>query len=147
MRMNMTIRSIVAGMVVTVLCAAAATPVRAAELPPAEPVLSDAMKKPAEWFKSAAGKSLADNIVSWQNPEGGWWKQYDPNMPRPASLAPAGPGGGPAPANDQEDAWRTSSTFDNGATYTEMRLLARAYDATKDQKYKEAFERGLKFVF
>jgi PelA/Pel-15E family pectate lyase len=145
--MKMMIRSIVAGVVVTFLCAASATPVRAAELPPAEPVLSDAMKKPAEWFKSAEGKSLADNIVSWQNPEGGWWKQYDPKMPRPASLAPAGPGGGPAPANDQEDAWRTSSTFDNGATYTEMRLLARAYGATKDDKYKQSFERGLNFVF
>jgi PelA/Pel-15E family pectate lyase len=53
----------------------------------------------------------------------------------------------PAPSNDQEDAWRSSSTFDNGATYTEMRLLARAYAATKDEKYKQSFERGLKFIF
>ena len=126
----------------TMLCFAlawAATVARAAALPPAEPVLSDAMKKPPEWFKSPEGKSLADNIVSWQQPQGGWWKEYDPKQPRPAELAGS--------ANAEEDAWRTSCTFDNGATYTEMRLLARAYSATKNEKYKQAFDRGLKFIF
>jgi len=121
--------------------------VSAAELPPAEPVLSNAMKQPPQWWATAEGKTLADNLVTWQNANGGWWKQYDPNTPRPADLAPAGLGRGPAPSNDQEDAWRSSSTFDNGATYTEMRLLARACAATKDEKYKAAFERGLKFIF
>src|SRR5829696_7781625 len=102
---------------------------RAAELPPAEPVLSDALRKPADWFKSAEGKKLADNIVSWQNPEGGWWKQYEPKQPRPPELARGAAGGG-------DDDWQSVSTFDNGATYTEMRLLARAYAVTKDEKYK-----------
>ena len=119
---------------------------RAAELPPAEPVLQDAMKKPVDWWKTPEGKSLADNIASWQNSNGGWWKQYDPKMRRPADIPPAGQNG-PAPVNDQEDAWRSSSTFDNGATYTEMRLLARAYNATRDEKYRQSFERGLKFIF
>ncbi|MEA2707521.1 MAG: hypothetical protein QOF78_122 [Phycisphaerales bacterium] len=118
----------------------------AAELPPAEPVLSDALKKPTQWFNTADGKALADHIVSWQNPEGGWWKAYDPKIARPADLPPANRGG-PGAANDQEDAWRTSSTFDNGATYSEIRLLARAYAATADEKYRQAFERGLKFIF
>jgi pectate lyase len=112
----------------------------AAELPPAEPVLKEAMEQPAEWFKSADGKALADHIVSWQNPEGGWWKQYDPKRPRPADLVRGGLSGG-------DDDWQSGSTFDNGATYTEIRLLARAYTATNNQKYRQAFDRGLKFIF
>jgi PelA/Pel-15E family pectate lyase len=136
--MNMMTRTIVA--MVIVLLAATFQAARAAELPPAEPVLRDAMEKPAEWWKSDEGKNLADHIVSWQNPEGGWWKQYDPKTPRPAALVRGGPTGG-------DDDWQSVSTFDNGATYTEIRLLARAYDATKDDKYKQAFDRGLTFVF
>jgi len=140
----MVMRTVVA-VIVAWMCLGSAS-LRAAELPPAEPVLTDAMKKPPEWFATAEGKALADNLVSWQNPEGGWWKQYDPKHPRPAPLPPANQTG-PGASNDQEDAWRNSSTFDNGATYTEMRLLARAYNATKDEKYKQSFQRGLKFVF
>src|SRR5688500_5682030 len=136
--MNMVIRSIVATVMAVSCCWCVGA--AAAELPPAEPVLSEAMKKPAEWFGSADGKSMADNIVSWQNPEGGWWKQYEPKQPRPADLVRGGPSGG-------DDDWQSGSTFDNGATYTEMRLLARAYGATKDEKYKQAFTRGLKFIF
>jgi PelA/Pel-15E family pectate lyase len=135
--MNMMTRTIVA--MVIVLLAATLEPARAAELPPAEPALRDALEKPAEWWNSGEGKKLADNIVSWQHPEGGWWKTYDPKTPRPAELVRPGPTGG--------DDWESVSTFDNSATYTEIRLLARAYAATKDDKYKQAFDRGLKFVF
>src|SRR5207237_2596642 len=40
-----------------------------------------------------------------------------------------------------------TSTFDNGATYTEMRILARAHRVTGREDCKQAFERGLKFIF
>src|SRR5688500_7945469 len=94
---------------VLVLLAPAA--LRAQEgLPPAAPVLDKALDQPAEWFKSDDGRKLADNIVTWQNPEGGWWKQYDPKIARPAHL-PSPNTAGPGAKNDQEDAWRTSSTF------------------------------------
>src|SRR5687767_9448082 len=132
----MLMRTAVVGVIISLVAFQFA---RAAELPPAEPVLREAMEKPAEWWKSAEGKKLADNIVTWQNPEGGWWKTYDPKIPRPADLVRPGPTGG--------DDWESASTFDNSATYTEIRLLARAYAATKDDKYKQAFDRGLKFVF
>lgn len=138
----MIMRTVVAALILVALCRLAP----AADLPPAEPALSEARDKPPEWFASPEGKAFADNLVSWQNPGGGWWKQYDPKIARPADL-PAANARGPGASNDQEDAWRSSSTFDNGATYTEMRLLARAYAATKDPKYKQSFERGLKFIF
>src|SRR5688572_26712389 len=116
-------------------CALAAA-AGAATFPSAGSVLDPALDRPAEWFKSDEGKKLADNIVTWQNPEGGWWKEYDPKIARPADLV-----------RDEKDAWQNVSTFDNGATYSELRLLARAYQATKDETYRKAFERGLKFVF
>ena len=39
------------------------------------------------------------------------------------------------------------STIDNRATITEMNYLARIYLATQDEKYKDAFLRGLQYLF
>jgi PelA/Pel-15E family pectate lyase len=135
----MMMRTAVVALIIGVL--AAFQSAHAAELPPAEPALRDAMEKPAEWWASPEGKKLADNIVSWQNPEGGWWKQYDPKIARPPEMKRGGAGSG------GDDDWESVSTFDNGATYAEIRLLARAYTATKDAKHKQAFDRGLNFIF
>ena len=43
--------------------------------------------------------------------------------------------------------WRRTSTFDNNATHSEMRILGRAYRITNKQSYKAAFDRGLEFIF
>src|SRR5690606_13799074 len=37
-------------------------------------------------------------------------------------------------------------TFDNGATITELRFLARVYSRFNDQRYKEAFDKGLEYI-
>jgi PelA/Pel-15E family pectate lyase len=111
--------------------------------------LSKQVNQPDEWFKGE-GRKILDNVVSWQNANGGWWKAYDATKPR--SDAPASSGSnakkdGKAPASDNQEVWKRSSTFDNKATYTELRLLARGYRVTQDPKYREAFDRGLKFIF
>jgi len=107
--------------------------------------VNDLLKQPDSWFTSPQGQKRIDNIISWQNPSGGWWKKYDDTHPRPAILPPpstqdAGPG-------DTEDIWRRTSTFDNGATYSELRLVARAYKAHPTEACKDAFNRGLDFIF
>lgn len=108
--------------------------------------LSKQLKQSDEWFKSAEGKRIIDNVVTWQNANGGWWKAYDATTPRPPSPHTAD--GSPlAPPGDRENDWHRTSTFDNKATYTELRLLARAYRVQPDPKYRDAFERGMKFVF
>ena len=110
--------------------------------------LSKQVDQPDEWFKGE-GRKILDNIVSWQNANGGWWKAYDATKPRseePDSAA-SDKKNGKAPASDSKDVWKRSSTFDNKATYTELRLLARGYRVTQDSKYRDAFDRGLKFVF
>src|SRR5439155_21011963 len=105
---------------------------RAVPLPAAAPALEHALRQDDAWFKSDAGRRMAHNIVTWQNQNGGWWKRYDPSVPRPAILPP--PDTHDAPPGDTEDVWRRTSTFDNVATYTEMRILARAFRITRDEE-------------
>src|SRR5690348_11615784 len=96
---------------------------------------SDQVDRPDEWFTTADGRRIVDNILSWQNANGGWWKAYDASVIRPAELP------------EDTSGWHRTSTFDNRATYSELRVLARAYRVTQDTKYRDAFLRGMKFVF
>jgi pectate lyase len=88
--------------------------------------LSRALRQPLSWYASGEARQLADNVVSWQSDQGSWPKGVDTlNEPAPS---------------------RTDSnrgTFDNGATRDELRFLARAYQATDHQPYREAFLLGL----
>lgn len=99
-------------------------------------------EQPDEWFTTDEGRSTIANIITWQNPNGGWWKSYDTSKPRPdaaksESTNPAAP----------RDDWSGTSTFDNQATYTELRLLARAVTLAGDEAARAAFNKGLQFVF
>lgn len=97
--------------------------------------------RPDAWFATDEGKRVMDNILTWQGhgPAGvmGWPKAYDAAKARPAD------GGGIE--------WEGVATIDNGATYTELRLLARAVTLEKDEARKkalrESFEKGLDAVF
>jgi pectinesterase len=39
------------------------------------------------------------------------------------------------------------ATFDNGSTITELKFLAKMYSQTKEVHYKQAFEKGLNYIF
>jgi PelA/Pel-15E family pectate lyase len=95
------------------------------------PVLARALDQNDDWFASPVGRQFMSNIVAWQNRNGGWWKEYDPDTTRPADKADT-----------------ATSTIDNGATCTEMRLLARAQrvNAADGQLCRDSFTRGLKFL-
>ena len=43
----------------------------------------------SKWYATGAGKRFCHNLVTWQNENGGWWKKYDPTIPRPVKLPPA----------------------------------------------------------
>lgn len=79
-----------------------------------------------EWFKTDEGKAALDNIVEWQQPAGGWWKDYDPAKGRDGRTIGSG-----------------MATIDNHATFTELRLLARGIRIHDNAKWREAFEKGL----
>lgn len=108
--------------------------------------LSKQLKQPDEWYKSDEGRRIADNVVSWQNANGGWWKGYDVTKPK-AGATKSNDNPTLAPTGDRQGDWARTSTIDNKATFTELRFLARAYRVTQDAKYRDSFDRGLKFLF
>ena len=93
------------------------------------------VKQSSDWFKSAKGKRVMEVILSFQTPSGGWSKRTD------MSKTPRLPG----QAFGVEKGY--IPTFDNGATSTQLRLLAQAHQATGDARYASAFSKGLDFIF
>lgn len=81
-------------------------------------------------------RQIAYNILLYQQPNGGWPKNYDMlailNDEQKNIVA------------KHEDSLHT--TFDNGATYTQIEYLAKAYTLLHDKKYEEAALRGLQFI-
>ena len=81
-------------------------------------------------------RQIADNILLYQQPNGGWPKNYD-------MLAIL---------NDEQknilalhkDSLHT--TFDNGATYTQIEYLSKAYTLLHEKKYEKAALSGLQFI-
>ena len=86
-------------------------------------------KQSVEWFQSEEGRRIADNVLTWQTPHGGWPKNRDT-----ASEPFDG---------KSED---LHATFDNGATTNELRFLARAFRATNEPRYQHAFLKGLSHI-
>ncbi|MFC3115814.1 pectate lyase [Cellvibrio fontiphilus] len=91
-------------------------------------------EQPLEWFNTAEGKRIMDIILSFQTPSGGWSKRTD--MAAHPRLR--------GQAFGVEDDY--IPTFDNGATSTQVTLLARAFKATGGNRYRTAFERGLQLI-
>jgi PelA/Pel-15E family pectate lyase len=81
--------------------------------------------KPDTWFQSENGRRVAENILAWQSPQGLWPKNGDTTVPCTVEKK------------------ELRGTYDNSATYEEMRFLARAYNVAPDSRYKEAVVRAL----
>ena len=90
------------------------------------------LRQKPEWYASAEARSIADIVIRWQSPQGGWPKNTDLAAPPPSpeALAETLERGG-------------ANTIDNGATTTPMRYLALMVQATRDTRYRAAFERGV----
>ena len=92
-------------------------------------VPSQYTKQSLEWFQSEEGRRIADNVVTWQTPHGGWPKNRD-TVSEPF-------------AGKSEE---LHATFDNSATINELRFLARAFRATNEPRYQQAFLKGLSHI-
>src|SRR4051812_43931420 len=87
------------------------------------------LQKPAEWYAGDDAKRIAANILSFQTELGAWPKNTDTTK---------------APYTDELK--KLTPSFDNSATTDELRFLARVYQATKNQPYRTAFERGMDYI-
>lgn len=83
------------------------------------------LKKPDAWFRSDEAAQVAAAVLSHQAPTGGWPKNTDTTK------------------EFKGDRKTLKATFDNGATTDELRLLARLFAATRDARYRTAFDKGL----
>jgi PelA/Pel-15E family pectate lyase len=79
---------------------------------------------------------IANNILLYQQPNGGWPKNYDMLAILSDDQKKV--------LNEHKDSNHT--TFDNGATYTQIEYLAKAYVITGDKEYKDAALRGIQFM-
>jgi PelA/Pel-15E family pectate lyase len=87
-------------------------------------------------YKPTQVKEIADNILLYQQKNGGWPKNYD----MLAILTPEQK----AILKEGRDSLRT--TFDNGATHSQIEYLAKAYTILKDKRYADAAIKGIKFI-
>ncbi|MGI9176268.1 MAG: pectate lyase, partial [Pirellulales bacterium] len=87
------------------------------------------LDRPADWFAGDDGSRIADTILTHQSDLGGWPKNRD------TTAAPF-----------TGDRSTLHPTYDNSATTDELRFLARAYDATHEPRFHEAFLQGLDYV-
>jgi PelA/Pel-15E family pectate lyase len=95
-----------------------------------------ATRMPDEWYGSEESKSVAENVLLYQRDFGGWPK----NIPIHKPLTD------PEKAKVNDDKGLNDAIFDNSATTTEMKFLVRIYNKTKNEAYKESFNKGLKFI-
>lgn len=94
-------------------------------------------KKADDWFTTPEASRIADNIVSFQTPSGGWSKHVSMTKGRrqPGERFAGGNG------------WHYVGTFDNDATIAQLRFLARVVRITGNAACRESFLRGLDYIF
>jgi hypothetical protein len=87
----------------------------------------------AREFSAPKKKKMAETILRYQRANGGWPKNYDRSGAKTDGKVVAG-----MEKND--------TTFDNGATHTEVKLLAGFYRETGDERFRRACLRGVEFM-
>lgn len=124
--------------------------------PEAKSAASIPMGKPAAWYSQPEARRIADIVVSFQTPAGGWSKNLDLTAHPRALGERFAHDNGPAYQGKFENGiprdrnWSYVGTFDNDATITELRYLAKviaAADPETGGPYRAAFLRGLDYVF
>jgi PelA/Pel-15E family pectate lyase len=123
--------------------------------PPGRSAESLPLDKPADWYGGSNALRIADIVVSFQTPAGGWSKNHDMSLhPRAPGEAFAtdnrshflAPGDFDTPHNVK---WNYVGTFDNDATMTQMRYLAKVITAVgpdHSEPYRKAFLHGLGYI-
>ena len=112
------------------------------------------LDRDAAWYATPEARHIADVITSFQTPAGGWGK----NAPRDGSVRQKGQHyvaqtaaahGGPADFDYADMSWHYVGTFDNDATITELRFLARVQAAAPGPEgdgYRKSLMHGIDYI-
>lgn len=94
-----------------------------------------AKSMPKEWYATDEAAQIAENVLKYQTPIGGWTKNTGFHK---EGVKP----------DEWERVLKTGvgATFDNEATSTEMRFLAKVYSNRKDKRYRDAFLKGFDYI-
>ena len=113
------------------------------------------LDRPAEWYAGADARRVADIVLSFQTPAGGWSKNLNltDHARRPGEhFAPNNlsrfPSAGDFDA-PRDPEWAYVGTLDNDATNTELRFLARVASAVSGDaaaQYRAAVKRGIDYL-
>jgi PelA/Pel-15E family pectate lyase len=103
------------------------------------------LNHPPSWFAGQEARAIADNIVSFQTPAGGWGKNQDRRSPprKPGQVWVVAETKGP------EAAIAYIGTFDNDATIDELRFLATVQaqlPGTEGDGYRTSLLKGLGYA-
>lgn len=112
------------------------------------------LDRPSDWYGSAQARRIADAIVSFQTPAGGWSKNQDRTIARlpgqrfsnDAETMEQNPANFDAPA---DRFWTFVGTLDNEATWTEMRFLAKVAahaPGAQGDAWRASIERGVRYL-
>lgn len=92
-------------------------------------------KMPSEWYGSDEAQQIADVVLSVQKNNGGWMKNDQLHNLTASQL------------KTLQNARGEHSCLDNTATTQEMRFLAKVWQKTGIEKYKESFTKALNMIF
>jgi PelA/Pel-15E family pectate lyase len=108
-------------------------------------------REPA-WYGTAEAAAIADTILSFQTPSGGWSKNQNRSGPKRlpgqrysnnAETMTVGSGSFDEP---RDRYWTFVGTLDNDATHTEIRFLARVNQQRPSDAYRAAILRGIGYL-
>src|SRR5258708_5927186 len=90
-----------------------------------------------EWFHEEEAAKMADAMLSFQTPSGGWSKhvEYDQGSRQTGQSY-----------YSENTEWQYIATIDNDSTTEQMRFLAAAYAARSEPRYRDAFLRGIDYL-
>jgi PelA/Pel-15E family pectate lyase len=96
-----------------------------------------AMSQKEGWYGTDEAVRIADNVLLYQNNNGGWSKNIDMSKMLTDSEIQR---------LIIEKSDTNGTTIDNNATHTQMRYLARVYKATGHSRFKTGFLKGVDYL-
>jgi PelA/Pel-15E family pectate lyase len=89
------------------------------------------------WFATDSARKIAESILSFQAPNGGWSKHVS------YAAGPRKPG---QSYFSESTEWQWISTVDNSSTTEQMLFLASVDTVRSDQRFRMAYLRGLEYL-
>lgn len=95
-------------------------------------------KLDSDWYASAETASLADIVLSYQTPSGGWSKAVDYTKGTRAM--------GTHWTSQRGTGWHYCGTLDNRSTTEQIRFLAKLHSIKPQSKYRDGVIRGVRWL-